>query len=151
MQSEEQLQTEAITKRLPGESVLDYTQRIRQLTVDKITQDGIPIDNKDLASLSMLLDSMDKQEINKARIIVEDKAANVDKHASELIKAMATALGNDNPYLAPVPVQREIVLDEPLPEVTLVDGELDQSCRQLSYDTFMKDYREKNPKETDED
>ena len=49
-----------------------------------------------------------------------------------------------------VPVQRDISHEGPVVEgVVLVPGELDTKPDKMNYDSFMKNYKEKNPKNTD--
>lgn len=139
-------------EQLPGESIFDYTQRIRKEMIINSCAKGIPSDPKDVAMVNNILNSMDAQEVNKARIANEDKAANADKEASNLIRSLLTMVGNSNPYLAENPVPRDIKATGTIgPGVTLVEGELDQSHRVLNHATFMAEQRAKNPKQAEED
>lgn len=139
-------------EQLPGESIFDYTQRIRKEMILNACAAGVPSDPKDVAMVNNILNSMDTQEVNKARIANEDKTANADKEASNLIRSLLTMVGNTNPYLAEKPVPRDIKATGTIgPGVTLVDGELDQSHRVLNHATFMAEQRAKNPKQTEED
>ena len=80
-------------EQLPGESIFDYTQRIRKEMIINSCASGVPSDPKDVAMINNILNSMDAQEVNKARIANEDKAANADKEAIA-ITTVATAEKN---------------------------------------------------------
>lgn len=137
-------------ERLEGESALDYTQRIRLATVDKLVTTSISDDPKDVAALNSVLDAIDRQEFNKAKIELDSQAAQSDKEAYGLIASLVNAVGNVNPYMVDVPVQRDISHEGPVVEgVVLVPGELDTKPDKMNYDSFMKNYKEKNPKNTD--
>lgn len=138
-------------KRKEGESTFDYTQRIRMGILEQKTIGGLPDDPDDLRTLSILLNDIDKQEVTKTRLALEDKALESDRAAQELIGKVLTMVGNSNPFR--IEGNTGVVVDHKvdLPEVTLVPGELDGQQRQLNYDSFMKEYREKNPKEVDTD
>ena len=135
------------------ESLLSYTQRIRLATVSKLTQHTIPDDPKDIAALNSVLDGIDRQEINKAKIEMDSQGSKDDQSAIDLIYAIANSLGNRNPYEAAEPVERTIEHEGAVIEgVELVKGELDSKPQQMNYDNFMSEYKKKNPKNAqDED
>lgn len=137
--------------RLPNESILDYTQRIRVAIVEKNTANGLPSDPDELSALAGYLNDMDKQELAKVKIQLEDKAQQSDRKAQEIIQGILNMVGNQNPYDAGVNTGRVVEHKGDLAEVQLVPGELDHNQRTLDYDSFIKEYREKNPKVTDDD
>lgn len=137
--------------RLPNESILDYTQRIRVAIVEKNTAHGLPSDPDELSALAGYLNDMDKQELAKVKIQLEDKAQQSDRKAQEIIQGILSMVGNQNPYDAGVNTGRVVEHKGDLAEVQLVPGELDHNQRTLDYDSFIKEYREKNPKVTDDD
>lgn len=129
------------------EGLLDYTQRIRLATISKLTQHTIPDDPKEIAALNSVLDGIDRQEINKAKIELDNQSLKDDQAATDLILAIATSLGNKNPYEIDNPVERTIVHEgEVVSGVTLVDGELETKPKQMNYDNFMQEYKRNNPK-----
>ena len=79
-------------ERLEGESALDYTQRIRLATVDKLVTTSISDDPKDVAALNSVLDAIDRQEFNKAKIELDSQAAQSDKEAYGLIASLVNAV-----------------------------------------------------------
>lgn len=138
-------------KKLKDESVFDYTQRVRQAVVENMLSDGIPTKPRELDSLSFYLDAMDRQETVKAKIQLEDEANQSDKKAQELIAGILTLVGNSDPYDAGTNTGRVVEHAGDLAEVQLVPGELDFNQRTLNYDSFISEYREKNPKQTEEE
>lgn len=129
------------------EGLLAYTQRIRLATVSKLTQHTIPDDPKEIAALNSVLDGIDRQEINKAKIEIDNQSLKDDQATTDFIFAIATSLGNRNPYETQTPVERTIVHEgEVVSGVTLVEGELETKPKQMNYDNFMQEYKRKNPK-----
>lgn len=138
-------------RRREGEALLDYTQRIRVLAVDKLTALAISDDPKDISALNSILDGIDRQEFNKAKIELDTQGAAADKEALGLITSLVNAVGNVNPYEAATPIVRTILHEGPVIEgVTLVPGELDARPDKLNYNDFMKEYKEKNPKDKED-
>lgn len=136
--------------RREDETIFEFTQRIRTANVEKLMQDGLPTDAKDVYALSAILDSMDRQELAKAKLEIDSKQSKSDEQAQALISALINAVGNVNPYESKAAVERE-----PLPElstegVTLIEGEMDTVPRDMNFDSFMKEHRQKNPKPTDD-
>lgn len=133
------------------ETTLEYTQRLRIAIVSKLTSNGISEDPDNLSTLANFLNDMDRQETTILKLDIENKKADSDAKAQEIIAAMLERVGNDNPYALKHNTGRVIEHEGDLTEVTLVPGELDQTQRQLNYEDFMKEYREKHPVESDED
>lgn len=138
-------------KRLPGESVLEYTQRIRQGVVEKVTENGLPSDEDQMYALASYLDAMDRQEIAKQKMVNEEKALETDKMATAIVASMLGKLGNHNPFMVEENTGNIVEHDVELPQVNLVPGELDHNQRVLNYDNFVTDYRKKHPKEVEEE
>lgn len=121
------------------EAVLDYTQQIRKNLVGKLSKelDAI-VDTKIVASMSQLLDGMDRQALGKMKIRVEEQqvqnqegmAANV----AEILKQMGSS---GHTFQAPAPIPREVPkLGSDVPDPVLVDGEIATTPVQQDYDTF---------------
>ena len=135
-----------------GESVLDYTQRIRIAAVSKLTALAMPEDPKDINALNQVLDGIDRQEFNKAKIELDSVGAASDKEALSLITSLINSVGNTNPYESKTPVVRVLEHEGPVVSgVVLVPGELDSVPEKLNYDEFMKEYKRKNPKNMEDD
>lgn len=135
-----------------GEDLLEYTQRVRLAAVSHMTQHTISTEPKDISALTSVLDGIDRQELNKARLELENQSSKEDQATLELIMGITLALGNKNPYESTTPIEREVTHEGPVIEgVVLVDGELDNKPRIMNYDSFMKDYKKKNPKQKDND
>lgn len=134
-----------------GEELLDFTQRVRLAVIANLTQFTISTDPKDVSALNSMLEGIDRQEINKAKIEIDSQSNRNDQETLDLIMGMATALGNTNPYESSTPLERTISHDGPVTTgVTLVPGELDNKPQALDYDTFMKDYKKANPRVKDD-
>ena len=139
-------------KRQEGESILEYTQRIRLDTIVTFTENSALEDVKEIAALTSLLDGLDRQEINKAKIEIDNSLAAADQEALSLITAVINNVGNMNPFESANPVERTLEHEGPvIAGVTLVPGELDAKPSQSNYDSFMKQYKKANPKSKDED
>lgn len=142
----------SIAAKLENETILEYTQRIRINTVAAMTGTKYPDDPKEVSALTSLLDGLDRQEINKAKIEIDSTHAQADQEALSLITAIINTVGNINPYESKNPTERILEHDGPvIGGVVLVDGELDTKPRQANYDSFMKQYKKDNPKQQDED
>lgn len=136
----------------PDEGLLEYTQRIRLAAVSKLTATAISDDPKDIAALNSVLDGIDRQEINKAKIEIDNQSAKDEQSTREFIAAIALTMGNNNPYESQTPTERTITHEgEVVSGVKLVPNELDNKPQQMNYDQFMKDYKEKNPKQKDDE
>lgn len=135
------------------EELLAYTQRIRIAAVGALTLGrGISTDPKELASLTSVLDGIDRQEINKAKIDLENQSVKNEQDTTAFIAAISQSMGNRNPYESQEPIERTVEHEGTIIEgVVLVAGELDSKPQQMNYDTFMKEYKKKNPKPTDSD
>lgn len=141
-----------INIRKEGESILEFTQRVRLDAIVAFTNNSALDDVKDISALNSLLDGLDRQEINKARINIENQSAASDQEALNLITALVNTVGNVNPYETTTVVERTIAHEGPVVDgVILVPGELDTKPTASNYDSFMKDYKLKNPKDADDD
>lgn len=132
------------------ENSLEYTQRIRLNMIAEMTKDGMPEEPKHIYALATVLDSIDKQELTKRKLDEDAKKTASDKEAQDLIATIMSNIGNTNPFMASTPVERDMTNDKPVTEgVVLVENELDIVPKTTNYEDFMKQYREKNPKDKD--
>lgn len=121
------------------DAALEYTLGARMDLARKLlSQPPETTDPKDISNALKALDGIDKQVINKKRLVLEDKAANENAKAARLIADVLRGVQGARPYESPVPVEREIPMlpdfDEPL---QLVPGETDINAQQGSYEEFM--------------
>ena len=92
------------------------------------------------------------EEINKAKIEIENSLAAADQEALTLITAVINSVGNINPYETAKPFERTLEHEGPVVHgVTLVPGELDTKPKQSNYDSFMKTYKQNNPRIIDDE
>lgn len=135
------------------EQLLSYTQRIRLAAVGALTVNNtISSDPKELAALTSVLDGIDRQEINKAKIELDNKSLKNDQDTTAFIAAISASIGNRNPYEIETPIERTVEHEGKVIEgVVLVAGELDSKPQQMTYDSFMKEYKQKNPRQKDDD
>lgn len=89
-------------KQRPGESLMDFTQRVRASMVVEMTTGGLPADNKDRVTLLATLSDMDSQELNKAKIDAKSASTDAERQAAEIFgRLLTTVARNQNPYERP--------------------------------------------------
>ncbi len=124
----------------PGESLMDFTQRVRASLVVEMTAGGLPDDNKDRVTLLATLSDMDSQELNKAKIDAKSASTDVERQAMEIFSRVldGPARGR-NPYARPV---IEGVVARVLPQlddiVDLVPGETDVGVKNNNLPDFAE-------------
>jgi hypothetical protein len=95
-------------------------------------------DPKNISNALKALDGIDKQVINKKRLVIEDRAANENAKTAKLIAEVLTGVGGAKPYQSREPVEREIpTLPDDLEPVSIVPGEMDIRTQQDSMEEFM--------------
>lgn len=119
--------------------VLQLTQRIREMAVDKLTEGGtiIPTGKGQLEFLTQSLNGLDDQVIKRKRLKIEDKKADNESAIADLIEQALSQMPtmipvSKNPKIIDVPVEK--LLERPL-----VPGETDITIAGLDYDSFDKD------------
>jgi hypothetical protein len=142
--SGEQLAPMAPPEVLSEDDVLQYTQRKRIELVDHMTVGGMPAEAKDRSTMLMALDGLDRQALTKQRLKTDEKIADSDRMAANIIGTIFSRLGKspyertidgtsgEQPALLPPP-KPDLGL---LPAIDVVPGEMDQGTSELTYDSF---------------
>lgn len=121
------------------------TQSVRRAMVMHLTSSGLPNDSESVSSLLGVLDSMDKQMINKRKMQLEEEVADSTIEAKRMIAALLTdaetpdLLATRNTRAEPVDVEFEIVTPEGFDTIVeAVPGQLEVNPDQLDYSTLME-------------
>lgn len=129
---------------MSDQQLLVHTQAMRLRLIDALAPVGAQIttDPKEAKVLLTALKDMDSQVLTKMRQAAEDKNAEEDRKAALLIAKTSehlARLGN-HPFKASAPVNRALPnpADVPLPDIDVVEGELDVGRSTETYDDFMK-------------
>lgn len=131
------------------EESLNYTQTIRFRVVEDLVAGGkIPNDPKDRAQLLATLDGMDRQVLTKQKIKIEEKAADADRLAAQVLATVVAQTKGRSPFERPViegeVIQRQLTapaLDtSKIPKFTPVPGETDVGIADMNCETFMAKY-----------
>lgn len=134
---------ESNSEDLSDDEILRYTQRTRKELVGKITEGGMPDDNKDRALLLHALSDMDQTAINNKRLGAQQKMADADRKALMIAAKLRQNLGNRNPFESDSGGGRVIDIEpERLPDPKVVDGETDIGIDSTNYDDFMSSYED---------
>lgn len=129
------------------DQVLDFTQTKRREIVDKLTASGIPVtDNEQMSTLLKTLDGMDRVALGKKRIKADENIAGANQAAAAAVVAhLLQKAGNAGiaPFQSATLVDRvPPTLGADIPRPVLVEGEMDVVTPQLSYDTFIEQFRD---------
>lgn len=123
----------------PDDAALDYTLNARlRIAKTILAQDISTNDPKNISNALKALDGVDKQVINKKRLVIEDKAANENAKTAKLIADVLVGVGHARPYRVEAGVEREIpTLPDDLEPLKMVPGEMDIVTQQDSMEEFM--------------
>lgn len=78
---------------------MNMTRDIRDLVAARLMPGGVIPENEDTIEIVMkLMNDMDKSEIQRRRIAVEDKSADTSRKVAEEALEMIRQLGNRNPF-----------------------------------------------------
>lgn len=124
----------------PGESLMDFTQRVRADMVTEMTVGGLPTENKDRTTLLAALSDIDQQELNKAKIDAKSASTDTQRQAIEIFQQiLAGPASKGNPYAKPA-IEGTATRVKPLPvldgNIDLVPGETDVGLASLDLPTF---------------
>lgn len=125
-----------------ADQVLAFTHAHRARVITQLTQNGIPVNDKDqMTALLKTLDGMDKQSLGRKRMDADKEIAQGTNDANT---ALISAVLKHIPNIArpadgsPIPVVREtptlpadIVCDD------VIDGQTEKAPPQDTYKTFM--------------
>ena len=87
-----------VDDRLSDDEILAYTQAKRRELVSKMTETGIPEDNKDRLTLLAALDGMDRAALTVQKIASKEKTASADREAQMLIASIYGQLRGVDPF-----------------------------------------------------
>lgn len=126
-----------VVESLSDDQILEHNQRIRKQIVDKIIEKEIPSDADTQYVLLSALKDMDKQVIDKKRVAIDDKNANVANIVAAAVVKISGLMDGADPFkrqsagLLPETDLAKLPGYEPLP------GELDVGITNETYDDFM--------------
>lgn len=145
---------------MKDEDSLNYTQNIRKRVVEDLIQGGkMPSDPKDRAQLLATLDGMDRQVLTKQKIKIEEKSADADRLAAEVMAAIVAQTRGRSPFERPV-IEGQVVqprLGAPvldtskIPKFEPVPGETDVGIADMNCETFMAKFDDQLPASASED
>lgn len=103
---------------------------------------SLPDDPKERALVLKALDGIDKTAVSRKRLKIEDKAATNAAETAKLLSQFYEKVAVQNPFtidqnMQEVPARAAPKLPDNVPEVDTVDGEMDTTPGQGSYDEFM--------------
>lgn len=105
---------------LADQGRLELTLTVRETIIRGLTKDGkIPEAEEDRSLLIKALDGMDRTVLSKAKIKSDDKNANKQAHAANMVAQMLLTAAARRTGVRTEPVQ----LGSDIPEPDLVDGE----------------------------
>lgn len=120
------------------EDVIKTTQQLRLKVTEKMLENGIPTDRREIRLLNEILRDMDTNALTTKKLDVEEQAVN---QASVVAKNMAdilSAVGHGkNPFMAPKDVREIPTDDSRLPQIAPVPGQMGQGVDVLEYSEFV--------------
>jgi hypothetical protein len=124
---------------LSSENLLNYTQMVRKRLINSITARGMPIDKDERMQLMQALRDMDQTSVNRLRLDVENKSADNNRAAQEIISQLYQV----NPYgLRARPGEERDSYPEPevkdLPDMEFDEGEKHIGLVTESSNDFIK-------------
>jgi hypothetical protein len=138
----------AVNRSTRPEDVVETSQSIRLLLIEKAMENGIPDDPKQVAALNNLLNSLDTTALTTRKLNVEENALDV---ASKVAADMANTLrlmregggGNGSPFEAIDGQAQRVDLPMPgpedLPAIAQVPGHFRQGVEELDYAMFVSE------------
>lgn len=126
-----------LNKELEDDKILENSQKIRNELVKSIIKDGMPTDKDDKYILLGALKDMDKQVIDKKKVAIEDKNANVAGVIAEAVSKISQLVDGGDPFKRPGSGQIPSLDNTLIPEYSPVDGEMEVGITNDNYDNFM--------------
>ncbi len=129
-----------INRSTAPEDVIETTQNLRLALVQKMIQEGLPTDRREIRMLAEILRDTDTNALTAKKLNNEEKAINQASAVAKNIADIANAVGQGkNPFAAPHAV-REIPREasDHLPVIELVPGHTTQGVEKLIYEDFVK-------------
>lgn len=120
---------------------LEYTRQVRMDLIKSMTKTGMPTDNRDRMTLLSTLDGIDRVAIAKKKIKSDEGISNSKAMAAETIAMLFMDPRLKKTLEVKPDETREIPkLRNDLETPKLVEGELEITQQQESYDSFMSKY-----------
>lgn len=120
------------------DNVLDYTQRKREEVINKLTQNGMSGDVKELGIILAALDGMDRAALTKKKIQADSEIGSKSAIAGAAITELLT---NMRYQMKPEPAQSvapdQITAPGHIPTPEVIPGELDGSDPTVNYDSII--------------
>lgn len=130
-------ETENHEVEMTDDQILEHNQKIRMRLVKDLTKDGMPTDKDDKYILLGSLKDMDKQVIDKKRVAIEDKNANIANTVAAAVTKIADLVDGGDPFRRKnAGVIPETEKDK-LPDYTPLPGETEVGITNENYESFM--------------
>ena len=118
---------------------LEYTRGKRKQIIEKIFSTGTPTDMKEQSIVLQALDGLDRISLTRMRIKSEEGVqANSQAAAASILAVLFNSPKIKSVGRTQTPIASIPVLDESLPEVSVIPGELDGVSVKDNYDSFVK-------------
>lgn len=126
--------------------VVQFTQSIRYMMFDELTENGTKLTNN-FKDVSQLLRDMDNSALTQRKLNIDEKAVADGREVLEAHLRLQLMLGGRDPFEAspssPLPIAERFaapISENPLlPAVTMVPGEDAQGEQQLSISNYVSD------------
>ena len=117
---------------------LEYTRGKRKEIISELFKDGPPKESRDISAALMALDGLDRISLTKMRIKSDEGVGNAQVAAASMLAVLLNSpkikqVGREAEPIGEIPT-----LDNDLPEIPVIPGELDNSPRKDTYDEFAK-------------
>lgn len=124
---------EVMVSDLTDEDLFLYTQRKRMRLAEEITKTRMPTDTTEQSVFLSLLNDMDKQVINRRKLVVDEKVADSASAVANTMEQLFGVFGNSSPLSSKGEVvsTHRPALPDKLAEITLVPGELDMGTQKI--------------------
>ena len=120
------------------DQLLEYTQGLRVKTLNQIVEgDKVPTDPDSIMAITKMMDGIDRQVLTLKRLAADENNSAKDRDTAVMIANMSNKLARGgNPFFKP----GERVLDSAgrLPEITVVEGQMDTGRVTETYSDFIE-------------
>lgn len=128
-----------LIKEDPVDQDIEYVRVKRKEIIGHLTKQGVPEDNSQLALLLGALNDMDRTSLGRKKIKADNDATANNKQAADLIASIFTR--PDSKQLGMTDLDGLVGnipnVDNLLPNVEVLPGEMAVNPPQLDYDAFM--------------
>lgn len=126
---------------LNDDDLIDYTQGLRKMLADDITEHGtvMPTDKDERHILLAALDGISKTSLGRKRIQTVDEGNKNTAAALAAMDALSKKFGNNNPFIREGNSGGITIEQHKLPAIEVVPGNTDIGVSSLTYDEFSSD------------